>query len=369
MKPFIKPLRFPLHQDDVLMFVHIPRTGGTSLAQLLQYHCPVERTLVLDTLESQQQICHLSKQESQQYRFIRGHLPFGPYDQAVYQYIQPEPVLITMLREPVTRLLSFYAHAWRMEWIAPDVSLQAFVTNPPYTEEYRFRLDNVQTRWLAGAVQGNYQVAEDGSWLSDAALLYLAKEKLEQYAFFGLMERFTESVHLLNHTMGWPGLSNDAIPHLERSPNPTKRKQIDPDLLQMIQDRNHLDLELYAFATELFQQRMQQLVSELVVIPSERPSPASSRQGNRNKTGQAAQPPRPTNQARPNPMQAQQAVQPDRATVANPMLARILRLRELGWYWWGMARMARLLHQRLPGRAWRRSLLRGRRPKRKHNPQ
>jgi hypothetical protein len=237
-------------QRPVLLFLHVPKTAGTTLTNCVYveyapetvaeywedgdwlrggiYYFP--RGIHEDGAPSPDEIRTLGRSDL---RAVTGHFSFG-----IHQFVQGEAVYVTVLRNPVDRVVSLYYHALREpddpfhERVAGGLGLEAFVAACPEAA-------NGQTRRIAGA--------------GGDALLDAAKENLERrFAVAGLTERFDETVVLLRRKLGWkrmpyylPGLVNT-----RKRP----RSAIDPDVLALIEGRNQLDRELYDHACELFSQ-------------------------------------------------------------------------------------------------------------------
>jgi hypothetical protein len=261
---FRRPLKIQIQSDDVLFFMHIPKTGGLSLIQLLDTHFQPSEIFPLHSVSSWKELEAFPPEQLVSYRLVRGHFRFGPYDRQIFRYFCQNPLILTMLRDPVARTISAYRYVKRSkrariheEVVSRQMSLLDFATYPPYSS----RIVNVQTLIVLGVVSGAPNRPDDPNTLSDEATLALAKQKLESFAFFGLTERFEESVRLLHFTFGWP--MAEKVPSENVSPVPSARTSIDAAALAAIERKTHLDVDLYAFAEELFEARVQQMQEEL----------------------------------------------------------------------------------------------------------
>ena len=90
------------------------------------------------------------------------------------------------------------------------------------------------------------------------ALLESAKKTLEKLPFFALTEYDVPSQKLFEKTIG-----NDVFKFQKYSAQTKKEslaqkhmKRMDEKDIKMVQDKNHLDIKLYAFAKKLFLERL-----------------------------------------------------------------------------------------------------------------
>src|SRR5690606_28731935 len=101
------------------------------------------------------------------------------------------------------------------EFMTRQISLREYVTSP----RYAYLVTNPQLFMVLGNVMGHIflnRAQEKETVLSNEAQLALGKQRLEQFTFVGLTERYEESVDLLNYTFGWEPLAE--IPFLNHAP-------------------------------------------------------------------------------------------------------------------------------------------------------
>jgi len=287
-------LRVPLHEDDLLLFVHVPKTGGLSLISLLDDRYPFRRILPLHSVVHPSVVDTFPQEQFDRFRLARGHFLFGPYDGSLYRRLAQNPVLATMLREPVARSLSSLLHTLRRPELAVRIkhiqvresrpgaqsrlprlkagevwsALGSLLDNPRHAHHLR----NRQTQFVVGAVRPLSPELGTITDLSDQAMLELALERLEQMAFVGLTERYPESLLLMAHTFGWPAPS--FMPRLNVSQPLDEAGPMPDDLRARLEELTQIDRRLYDWARELFEARWAALLRE--VGPGEAPVPALS---------------------------------------------------------------------------------------------
>lgn len=154
-----------------------------------------------------------------------------------------------------------------------QMSLEEFAVDT--TLNYSRMNQNLQTRVLGGTIAKRELSLEkpiglrlkdlSSSYYSshpDLLCLEAAKYRLQNGAFLGLTERFQDSLFLLSFVFGWPPILDDL--RLNTPPDPNYFKNIEPETLTLLQRKVDLDLELYRFGCELFDQRFNAMTNWLL---------------------------------------------------------------------------------------------------------
>jgi hypothetical protein len=232
-------------ETEILIFLHIPKVGGMTLSKILERHYSPAQTLNFDAGDNQQKRFEaIPAPQRARSRLIKGHLFFG-----LHRCIEGPSVYVTFLREPVERVLSFYRYA-RSDpghYLHDLLMTDGLDLKRSRNEDLNLELCNEQTRMLAG------DEWEDPQRPVTRAALQRAQENLRTYfRMVGLTEEFDASVMLLHQTFGWP-----PVPYMKE--NVTNNKpddtSIDPETRKFIEESNTLDIELYEYARELFNDR------------------------------------------------------------------------------------------------------------------
>jgi hypothetical protein len=228
-----------------LRFLHIPKTAGTTLRDVLKrIYWPRRRFEFSGEADVDLARFHaLSEATRANIALYMGHAPIetgiGWADQCV---------TITVLRDPVSRVRSFCQH------VAEGKSPYLRAAFPPENFDLdkflwsgNLELSNLQTKML---VNRRICDAPLPAHLSESGCIQLAIDNLlHRVACFGIQEQFDESMtrfgSLLNRRMAGYTARNQADP---QQPLLFQQRH-----LQRIADLNTLDLEVYREAVAHFQ--------------------------------------------------------------------------------------------------------------------
>src|ERR1051325_9059891 len=179
-------LPYTLQQDDQLYFLHIAKTAGRSFEDFLKRYFPAEQTIRIDVEHGYP--ANIPENVFRDYRLYLGHL--GYYFVSLFPE-NKKPYWLTMLRDPVERVISFYyffrniqpvkqGHlSYRHQVLASTLSLLEFVQS----EETAELVNNYQFHTLVDSdmiyfnnIRGiNYHRSIDSS----AELVSLVKHRLQ----------------------------------------------------------------------------------------------------------------------------------------------------------------------------------------------
>jgi hypothetical protein len=227
-------------EREAVIFLHIPKTAGTTLNRIIERQYSPFAIFTINPYRikaSAERLKGLTEERRRRLRVVRGHLPYG-----IHTYLPQGASYVTMLREPVARVLSAYYFVLRRP------------LNPLHWKLKRERLgledclrlfpdrQNLQCKYISGVKD---------STIGDERLLDIAKENLTRsFSVVGICERFEESLVLMSTTFGW------RIPFYENQRVSKSRPIIEPQLANLIREYNRLDVELYEFGKELFEQSL-----------------------------------------------------------------------------------------------------------------
>jgi hypothetical protein len=264
------PLEHPLTGNEQLCFIHIAKTAGSTLTSILDAQFDVRE--ICPEMGYLRELLPPEKQELadtdlgqvlKDYRLIRGHFRY----ERAHNWLGDRALYMTMLRDPVDRVLSLYEFYKRdlergdekflktneRTRAATAGGLQNFIQHP--NPEIRNQFSNRQVRQLV--IYNRNQQRK----LSDEQLLQSAKATLDKCAVVGLTERFQDSVFLLAYTFGWyPYTDYQSLRVAKRK---SRKDGVDPDIIAAIEQTNQLDMALYQYAQALFEQRFNTMLMTL----------------------------------------------------------------------------------------------------------
>ncbi len=226
--------------DDCLVFVHIPKSAGHTMNSVLRRQYKRSETIDFNTLEKGLDgFANVPVDERTRARLVRGHVHYG-----IHRWLPREARYITVLRDPIQRVLSLYSYVRREprhplhdRLAVSGAGLEEFVE----TGMDRTQVENGQTRQIAG-IQDQDPTPDD---------LKAALSNLRKFVVVGLMEQFDESLILMKRMLGW------RTPYYVRQNvgggDAAGTRAVSSHALELIRQRNDLDLALYSEARLLFQ--------------------------------------------------------------------------------------------------------------------
>lgn len=191
----------PSRDAATLIFLHIPKTGGSTLDAIIDANYPPESIFSVQSpiRDSLTAFRALSRAEHERLRVIRGHGVQG-----LHRELDQPCAYATLLRNPVDRVLSQYyfirespKHPRHRELRDRGATLLAYLRaglNP--------QADNGQVRAISGVGDGTADEIPFGA--CTRAMLDDATRRLEtEFALIGVTERFDEFLVLAGRLLGW----------------------------------------------------------------------------------------------------------------------------------------------------------------------
>ncbi|GFY42036.1 heparan-sulfate 6-O-sulfotransferase 1-B [Trichonephila inaurata madagascariensis] len=283
---------FDIKGSDVIVFLHIQKTGGTSFGRHLVRDLDLEQPC---QCRKGRKKCRCYRPDSDDKYWLFSRYSTGwkcglhadwteltncvesAMDQTEKGSAKRRYFYITLLREPVARFLSEFRHVQRgATW---KTSRHLCDGRPPTPEElpqcfagedwrdvslnefmncHSNLAINRQTRMLADlTLVGCYNTSAMPARDRDMLMLASAKENLRKMAFFGLCEYQKISQYLFESTFHLHFLQ--PFHQLNETHGSLARTEISEEDIKKIRRLNHLDIQLYEYATNLLKHRFEVL--------------------------------------------------------------------------------------------------------------
>ncbi|MCL5029602.1 MAG: sulfotransferase family 2 domain-containing protein [Bacteroidetes bacterium] len=228
-----------------IIFINLPRTGGVTLEPVLKKQYKDKVYFIDSTKGPITDISQIHPDKIPTLLCISGHFPFG-----FHKYLTDETRYITMLRDPVDRIISHYYSVIGRPWhylhdkvVKNNLSIADYVTSGITIET-----SNSQTQLLSGC-ERPLPLNIDDPIAKEA--IETAKRNLSNYfEVVGIFEKYEESVILFKRKLGW---KNVFYYKQNVSQNSLVKDKISDETINIIKKYNLLDIELYFFAKKLFE--------------------------------------------------------------------------------------------------------------------
>ncbi|MDM5225449.1 sulfotransferase family 2 domain-containing protein [Cytobacillus sp. NJ13] len=227
---------------ELIIHTHIPKTGGMTLRSIANKNYDKEKMLT-NVFSSSVSKFIKDIGEKTDIEFVTGHHPFG-----LHKYTNRPCAYITMLRDPVERVISMYFYNLRKENHPLHKKVKQLTFEEFINDKGLFRRTvNRQTQKIIGSL------------IPKESDLQKAKNILNKhYKVVGITEMFDESIYLMKKELGWQNISYERKNYTADRPT---REHFSNDVIERIKELNHLDMQLYTWAKRNFIERLEALDS------------------------------------------------------------------------------------------------------------
>ena len=225
----------PATHPRKILFDHLPKCGGTTLNAYLDQHYPKRKIFSTDgsnPTKSVRLFKDLPKQQRHGYSLVKGH-----FAKALFDYVDPECLKVTVLRDPVERIISHYYYARR----TPNHYLYSIIHNSEMSlEDYANSSDELRNWYTAHFSGLPVDVAEEKP---EESMAKAADILLTHYDIIGFLDKFPLFIDNLRKqaNLGYE-YNNYRANVTQNRPN---IESIPQSTIEKIEQLNYLDIALY----------------------------------------------------------------------------------------------------------------------------
>jgi len=218
-----------------------------------------------------------SEADLERFRLYRGHFGYN-----LVNYLPVEPRVLTILRNPLERVVSHFeqirrdpGHPWHGVLHQRRMGLREYLLDPQLSVE----VTNTQVRQLSHrASQGQLagMLARSDSqedfarhWRANSAvlpppdeMLDVALSRLEKMEIVGTTDRLAKGVDIALWKLG--GRPQPELQALNVNARRSRLEALPEDLLEVIREKNDLDTRLYERAGELLEEQHRKMIRALL---------------------------------------------------------------------------------------------------------
>ncbi|MEI8365606.1 MAG: sulfotransferase family 2 domain-containing protein [Parachlamydiaceae bacterium] len=220
---------FPNELDARLYFMHVPKTGGTTLRLLLELQLDANE---IYPVRNAKQAKVPIKQD-----LISGHFPYWFCKQSDENF--EEAFKVTILRDPIERYLSFLRAKKREDKTLPTLESVLKIRKAKCHKYHYGLMDNALCRHLSA-----------DPLLEGKQLLDSAKQSLQKIDCVLFFDNYSQDIIELFNRLGIE-LNEDSIPRM----NVTEQEPISKQLFEEVRQLNGLDIQLYNYAKTHLQKK------------------------------------------------------------------------------------------------------------------
>lgn len=235
-----------------LVFLHIPKAAGSTFDNVIPKNYDINGVIHINPPAFYQNPSALVK-EGRLPRAFMGHFKLNQY---MYQLLTEPFIHVTILREPIGRLISYYnfllaAPKHGRHKKAATMTFEDFVESKNNHECH-----NGQALRVSGFLNRRFVRKP----LPADEALELAKESLlKRFTFFGLTERYPEFMLTCRRLLGWGNLYYAKRKVTRDTPNRISRKDLSEQVINRARELNEVDVRLYDWAVALVEERCREI--------------------------------------------------------------------------------------------------------------
>ncbi len=244
-----------------LVFLHLPKTGGTTLHHHFSAHFTPEETCP----ERFSNLKSYSVDELRQWRFFSGHFNADEIRRI------PRPLfIVTVLRDPIDRLLSNY-YFWKRhkaDYIEQNGLLPLQITKTgsllDFLQSDHPQVFTTTVNFMTNRLAGDVVATPDGyalirdyeqiGWLSEAQLVNRALKNILSFDVIGDISQLTDIYARVAEVFGMTPLTEVARLNTREDEHelmdPYSPEPITPEISSLLEEKTRLDRIVYELSRE-----------------------------------------------------------------------------------------------------------------------
>ncbi len=215
--------------DPMLFYMHLPKTAGTTIQNLVMRQYEKGELLYFYDEESIQKGF-----ANDEIKAVIGHFRYG-----FHQFTTKPYTYVTFMRKPLKQAVSHYYHYYENKSLeeVQKMTIEEFAAS-----KYNY---NFQTRFISGE---NHIESDPEKYLQ------IAKDNIDKhFTMVGITERLDESVVLMKNLLGFKH-------SFYNSSNINEKRQQRPELtasaIEAINENTLMDQQLYDYAVKRFDEQI-----------------------------------------------------------------------------------------------------------------
>jgi len=237
IRAYVEALRPGGKSGPRIVFLHLPRTGGTALVKDILFAnfpksrwCHVNFGPAREPLGGAHDPLSWPAWRRGRIGLLAGHMPFG-----FAEHFPGPSEYVTLVRDPIARVISDY-YFCRKNPSNPAHEAATALSLREFVERGYASSQNCYARWLSNAVFG-------AKFHDQNEMLQSAMNNLAQFSFIGITEQFDLSVERLCQRYG---LAPQATSEANRNDATPEARHVSEEEHEVLNRLNKLDLIIYA---------------------------------------------------------------------------------------------------------------------------
>lgn len=236
----------------LFVFMHIPKAAGSTFDNVIPKNYDINGVVHINPPLFYQNPAALMK-DGRLPRAFMGHFKFNQF----FYQLPTEPFIhVTILREPIGRLVSYYNFLLAAKKHGRHKKAES-VTFAEFLEaKSNHECHNGQALRITGFLNRRFVrrplPADEAFELTKQALL-------ERFTFFGLTERYSEFMLTCRKLLGWNDLYYAKRKITRDTPKRISRKDLSDEVINRARELNEVDVRLYEWAAGVVEERCREL--------------------------------------------------------------------------------------------------------------